>query len=195
MTLVVGIHGKDDVIWMGADSSISVDGDEYCISNSNLLKVFAKDGFIVGSAGCVRFIKILQNSMKFPKTTDKRGNFRSSDQIMWEFINNLIEATGDGLFISEDNNRAYILGHTIVAWPGNMYIIDGSFAHIEHPYDFAAIGIAVSQAYGALYATMNLNMSSIDRLALTLRTGGATASNVKPPYKILNTNGESFIVE
>jgi ATP-dependent protease HslVU (ClpYQ) peptidase subunit len=90
--------------------------------------------------------------------------------------------TKNGCITITDSN-AEMSGQLLVAYKGNIYVIDGAFCSFRLYENFIAIGSGGEVARGALYATQTLPPE--ERLQIACKAAENYCEGVRSPFYIL----------
>jgi len=157
MTTVVGIQGKNFAV-LCADSrisSISDDGYVYQVhtAKKGYSKVVENGPYLIGTAGDVRAINILQHLFEAPKPTARTADL---DKFMTtRFIPELRDCFEKQGYATRERDAEHIAQHSstiLVAIQGSIYLIDGDYSWISEGTGIYAIGSGSDYAMGALTA-------------------------------------------
>ena len=147
MTIIAVFKGPDG-IFIGGDSMAADPDDTVYIADA---KVFEFNGFTIGYAGSFRFGQVLQNTFHPPPHNPKLDDTTYMFSIWLETLRETLDSYGmlkteNGIdTIGED-------GSALVVYRDNIYYIQEDLSVLRSGTPFAAIGVGMSYAIGALSA-------------------------------------------
>jgi len=162
MTTVLAIQG-DGFAVITADSrivSVSDDGVASPILHlgSNLSKVAQNGPYLLGAAGDVRAINILQHAFVPPSPPNNLKGKKLDAFITNKFVPALREAFEKQGYATPEREGTHIAQHdsmVLVVIHGVIYVIDGDYAWCSDSNGYYAIGSGGDFALGALRVLLN----------------------------------------
>jgi ATP-dependent protease HslVU (ClpYQ) peptidase subunit len=173
---------ENDVVWMGSDSAAS-DGEDIVILHNP--KVFKNGPLLIGSVGSLRMTQLLQYRLEVPKA--EWGN-----DIMRYLTVSLVDAVrkafGAGGY-SVNHEDLGSGGIFLVGLQGRIFRIENDLQVFERRGGYEAIGCGSPYALGALALPLP-EIQPADRLHRVLAISSSFAAHVRPPYMVMNSEGE-----
>jgi ATP-dependent protease HslVU (ClpYQ) peptidase subunit len=163
MTTILGIQGEGFAV-LCTDSRISLFEEGGTVSRvttlgTNSSKVCQNGKYLIGAAGDVRAINILQHVFNPPAPPTTTKGKRLDGFITKTFIPALRQCFEEqGFFIAEGNSQNHPAQHSatiIVAVHGVIYVIEGDYSWTVDASGVYAIGTGSGYALGALSALVN----------------------------------------
>lgn len=149
MTLIVGIVDKETgTVYMGADR-IVVNG-----MSKNLLsspKIIKNGEFLIGSAGYVRGMNLLEYMFEIPEIKDEN----ITKYMVKEFIPELIKCCKENNFYTKESETIENLQDMLVGVRGRLYQITGGFEVNEISSNYMTVGYGTYHANGMLEYAIN----------------------------------------
>lgn len=158
MTTIIGIQGQDYAL-ICSDSRIStMDEGGYASQittlNTNSAKVAENGKYLLGAAGDMRAINILQHAFVPPPLTVGTVGKKLDNFVTTKFIPSLRECfEKQGYAAPERDTSSHIAEHgstVIVAVSGTIYVIDGDYSWTSDITGLYALGTGSAYALGAL---------------------------------------------
>jgi ATP-dependent HslUV protease, peptidase subunit HslV len=180
MTCIIGIIDKEN-IFMGCDSRLS--GGTNFVYNTNRSKLFKVKDFIIGIAGNVRYLNIIENNL-YPRHHDY--DLISMKYMCNEFTEDVRKCLEDNKYSKEldkissvpDNNTM------LIGYRNKLYGMTGDYAIVEYP-DFYAIGSGSDFALGSLHTTaFFVDLSPTQRITKALESACKFDSACSEPFFI-----------
>jgi len=181
MTLIASYIDKDKTVWLCGDSIGCSENNKTTRAD---MKIFYKDGYVVGFTSSYRFGQIIRHYVKLPAIPKKTRNHNHIIKII-ELIS---EKLHDNHWGQELNNHRWG-GQLIIGWPGNLYSIDTDFQYSQSVDPFLCVGSGSNYALGALSSLSSNTILKPEGLLLqAARTSSKFCATVGPPYHIINTD-------
>ncbi len=184
MTCIVAIKDNNKV-YIGADSAAISDTS---VSTRKDPKVFKNGKFLFRFSGSFRFGQLLRFAFKPPKH-EKKDDF---EYLCTDFVKKL-QTTLEKNGLGGENKRSEreVEGSIIIAYKGNIYVMDSDF-QIGIPVDnYASIGCGSDLALGSLHTTDSLlgvgdfkKLTPELRIKLALTAAATFSTGVLPPFII-----------
>lgn len=184
MTCIAALVDKGTV-YMGADSMGTSDDDAYDAVFPK--KIFRIDDMLIGVAGSLRIIQLLQYAWDIPD----RGNLPANAYMVAvaESIRHLLSDVEASSTV--DGTRRVYEGMVMIGYEGKIYRIFSDFAVTQTKQDYATIGSGGQVASGSLFSTKGMEPKK--RIQLALNAAAQHISSVRGPFTIekLETRGGS----
>lgn len=156
MTTIVGIQG-DGFAVVCADSRVSSmfsDGAQISTLGDGFSKIAVNGKYLLGAAGDVRAINILQHAFQPPAPPPSTTGKKLDQFFTVRFIPALRECfEAQGYATPERDDKEHIAEHSstiIVAVNGVIYVVDGDYSWSSDSNAVYAIGSGASYALGAM---------------------------------------------
>lgn len=179
MTCIVAVSQGGKVV-MGGDSAASAmeSGDMTLLKTP---KVFAREEYLIGYAGSIRFGKFVQYTFEVPRVPSWAVGSVKLDEFMNNcFVPELRTQISDNELESKEKESFSLL----VGIRGHIFEIDHEFAAYESSEHYASIGSASQVATGVLATAYKIgNPYNICELAL--HTAAEKNAFVRAPFTIL----------
>lgn len=178
MTCIVGLK-TDKGVWIGADRACSWGGHVEPLAAPKIARF--DDRMLVGFAGAVRAIQVLQHNARLPRRhvgDDLIGWMVTAVVPTWH--RSLIAAKA----MKENDGLSYAEFGALVAIDGRLLSVSAAGAVVEVASEFAAEGSGGTYAYGALHATAGAVLKPRRRLRLALEAAAAYDAGVGGPFDI-----------
>jgi ATP-dependent protease HslVU (ClpYQ) peptidase subunit len=179
MTTIIGIQG-DGFCIAAADSRISdVEPDSGLITQIVSLKesnskLGTNGRYILGAAGDLRAINILQHAFSPPNPAPTLKGKKLDQFITAKFIPSLRECFETHGYARPDNeDKSHMAEHSstiLAAVNGSLYVIDGDYSWISDSTALFAIGTGAQYALGAMftqYPKGKMALATAKRIAAT----------------------------
>ena len=156
MTTIIGVQG-DGFAVICSDSRVSTFGDNFSqigTLREGSSKVFQNGKYLIGAAGDVRAINILQHVFQ-PPTPPLKANKKTLDQFFTvKFIPALRECfDAQGYSVPEKEDKEHIAeqgSSVIVSVNSNIYVVESDYSWSSEASGLYALGSGSSYALGAL---------------------------------------------
>lgn len=146
MTLIVGIVDKDTgTVHMGADRIVVLGMGKSTMSTP---KIFKKGEFIIGSAGYLRGINLLEHVFEIPNISDDEKDI--TKYMVKEFVPALIKCFKDNQFYTKESEMIINEQQILFGVRGRLYSMFGSFEISEHNSNYATSGYGMYHANGMI---------------------------------------------
>lgn len=174
------------------EDTVYVAGDSYCSWDYNSAehagapKVFRVEEFVIGGAGWVRNLQLVQYVFKPPRIHSLDPSFvmryMCTDFVgaLQEILPSIGESSAGGI---EDNGI-----HLVVGITNQLYMISSDYSVVVPKQPFTAIGSGREFALGALAATPHRKPEG--RLLFALEFAAQSCPYVAPPYSIIDNASE-----
>lgn len=186
MTCVVGIK-KDNVVYIGADSSASSEGSDFILSRSDA-KVFRVGSFIIGFSGSFRFGQIMRFSFKPPEHKSGKSDYA---YMCSDFVTKL-QSTLEKNRFNGQNDKTEMESSTelLVGYNRELYYVGQDYQIGINNDNYSAIGCSDVIALGALYAINNIKgtISAEKQIEIALDASTKYCSRVLRPYIIISSD-------
>lgn len=144
MTLIVGIVDKETgTVYMGGDRIVCYGMDKKISATP---KIFRKGEFLIGSAGYVRGMNLLEFMFETPSIKDDN----IVKYMVKEFVPELIKCFKENQFSSKENEIITNEQEILIGVRGKLFIVGGGFEVSEVMNNYAAVGYGSYHANGAL---------------------------------------------
>lgn len=151
MTLIVGIVDKPSgTIFMGSDRIVCDGMGKGLLSQP---KIFKNGEFLIGSAGYVRGLNLLEYVFEIP---DIQGE-NITKYMVKDFIPALIKCCQENNFYEKKNDRVENLQEILVGVRGHLYSITGGFEVSEVMNQYSTVGYGAYHANGVLEYAINVH--------------------------------------
>jgi ATP-dependent protease HslVU (ClpYQ) peptidase subunit len=188
MTCTIGVV-HDGHVYIGADSSAN--GPRGALQVRSDSKVIKSGEFVLGFAGSFRVGQIIRYSLSIPRVggyDPDTGTPLDADlyrYMVTKFIPALKECLkGAGVALNEDGQDG-IPAKLLVGVRGRLFEVDADYQVAEPVDDFAAIGIGMPIAQGALYVTEGIE--PFQRINQALRAAERHSAYVRGPFVVVST--------
>ncbi len=165
MTCIVALR-QGNSVFIGGDAA-SVGGLSRDVVTT--LKVFEKDGLVLGSSGSWRDIQVLKYRCDFPKFFPGSDPDEYIFNVALDVIRPALREAGS---VSVKDGIETVESNTIVNFQGRIYVIYGNFAVLTAAVPYAAVGSGTDLAMGAFFATQDMP-SAQDRVRIALEASAA----------------------
>jgi ATP-dependent protease HslVU (ClpYQ) peptidase subunit len=146
MTVIVAARVKGDGVVMACDSQITWGWEKL---HEERTKVWAADGYAIGSAGCVRTAQVIQHYTNWPKF--RRHEDTDLDAFLVKRVVPAVrEALANTGTISTEGGIESSRATLIVAWGKNLATVAGNWSTGRPVAGRAAIGSGYAEALGYL---------------------------------------------
>jgi hypothetical protein len=150
MTCIIGaICKKTSKVYIGGDSA-GLAGLDVTIRADP--KVFRNGPYLIGFTSSYRMGQLLRYALKPPK--HKKG-LPDMHHLVADFIPAVKQCFADGGYLKTQDGRAEG-GFWLLGYRDKLYQIDSDFQVGEPAHGIAAVGCGEAQAYGAMYAELDL---------------------------------------
>ena len=184
MSLIVA-YKKEDVVYLGTDSRVIINEEKGKVSNNEYKIQKTEDGLLVGIAGDPQMRQVLfaYNEMF---TLNKSGRL-TKDHIVKKIVPAILTVLLEHDLIPTNKKSFYMLGEIVLAYKGDLYLINS---------DFATIKLSSCEVFGdsepCLYAKAIMeNTCDSDnveeRIVKSLNIASKHCYMVGSPYVLINT--------
>jgi ATP-dependent protease HslVU (ClpYQ) peptidase subunit len=179
MTCIVGVKDGEQ-LWIGGDSAASCPANE--VYNFAGPKVFAAGEYLVGYTISFRAGQVLQHEVDWPSPP---ADFDLERLMVRDVVPKLRHALREAgaLKVTEGVEET---AQFMIGLRGELVTVGGDFSigYLREPY--LAIGSGRHNAYGALHALADSNLSGEQRVRRALEAAVNFTGNVRPPFVILS---------
>lgn len=183
MTCIAGLVSGGGV-WLAGDSSASGGLDQYILG---VPKVFRKGPMVIGGAGSIRIIQVLQYDLKLP-------DVRRADTARYmcsTFPKALIALVSGHHAMGEDSECGKKMDAALlIGWRGQLFVIQDDFSVFPAgSAPFLAVGSGWAAAQAALHQQELLGdtRDPEKRLIDALTISSQYTTNVAPPFYVVST--------
>jgi ATP-dependent protease HslVU (ClpYQ) peptidase subunit len=186
MTCIVGLK-HDGRVYIGGDSAAS-DLDRLTINTRADEKVFISHGIIFGFCSSFRVGQLIRYSFNPPEQLNSKSD---SEYLVTDFIDGIRHTIQSGGSLHKENESEQFDSHFIIGYRNNVYVVYNDF-QVAHPREpFVAVGSGEDLAMGAMYATQD-NKDPVSRIHIALEAASNFNMAVRPPYVIIDSEGNSY---
>lgn len=174
MTCVVGLIDRDGV-YVGADSA-GVSGWDLIVRADP--KVFRNGEVLIGFTSSFRMGQLLRFTFEVPLHPE---GISTEHYMATHFVDGVRQCLKEGGYAEKLNEREKG-GAFIVAYRGELFIIESDYQVSQPADNFAAVGCGNQVAHGALHATVG--MPSRNRVELALAAAERFCAGVRAPFRV-----------
>ena len=180
MTCIVGLIDRvNDKILLGGDSA-GVSGFNVYLRKDP--KVFKRDNFIFGFTSSFRMGQLLMTEGLIRR--EQREGEDTYKYMVSEFIPNVRKVFRDNGYSSISDNEE-TGGIFLVGCNKRLFFIDTDFQVGEYHDDYMCCGCGQAYAYGSLYSTNDIKITSYDRIIKALEAAEHFSCGVRRPFTIV----------
>lgn len=176
MTAIVALEYKNH-IYMGSDSAAS---NEIHIDKIDRPKIIERKNILIGYSSSFRVGQVIENFFDFTtiRKSEKYLYTRFIQELRYIFEENGVKDFQNGEVVSGNSDF-------LVAFNKKLYILQNDFSILRSNCGYAAIGSGAEVAYGALYATQEID-DPIKRVTIALEAADRWVPSVAPPFHIIS---------
>ena len=176
MTCVVALKDKGK-IWMGADSA---GVNDYFITARADPKIYKVGDMLIGFTTSFRMGQLLGYNLHLPDHDPRDSDIKYMSVTFVDACRNCLK---DGGWAVKENEREGG-GVFLVAYRGEIYVIDGDYHVGVQCEPYFAVGCGRDLAMGSLYSTLKLNMDAKDKVLIALEAATKYSAGVCAPYMV-----------
>jgi len=176
MTAIAGFceQGK---VWIGGDSA-GVAGFDLTVRADP--KVFQNGEFLFGFTSSFRMGQLLRYSFSPPVMAEGQNVYGF---MCTTFVNAVRDCLKAGGFATKDKD-VESAGTFLVGFRGRLFSVQSDYQVGESLDGYDACGCGNQIACGALFATKDMNLSAVDRMALALGAAERHSAGVRRPFVV-----------
>jgi ATP-dependent protease HslVU (ClpYQ) peptidase subunit len=181
MTCIVGFIDKyKKQMWMGGDSA-GVGGLD--IRSRKDVKVFEKDGMLIGYTSSFRMGQLLRCKFRRPPLKEGQDVYEYMCTDFMDAIRSLFKSNG---YARVENNEETI-GVFLVAFKGRLFKIESDLQVGENNYPYDACGCGENYAISAVHMLVKYVRLGKDEefVEIGLKCAAEFSAGVRSPFKIL----------
>ena len=189
MTTIVAVQGPTWAI-VGSDSRVIEEDGRVYVLQKGFNKVAKNKSYLLGAAGDVRAINILQHAFRPPDAKEfvasRLDRFITSDFV--PALRACFEDQGYAVSSKETKEQAESGSTVLAAINGSVYVIGEDYAWVKDASGIYGLGSGSNYALGVLYALLPDGATDLEKAKTAIRSALAVAarldSNTSGPFNI-----------
>ena len=197
MTCIIGYVDKASssssnkpVVWLGGDSCGSGNGSDHIYKNNKVFHYMNNPNIIMGGTTSFRHLDLLETTEGLFDDFEDLENITRLD-IVKHFIPRVQKAFQGNYLRSDDTDRG---GNFLLGINDKLFEIQNDYSVLEPDSGVIAVGCGEDTAIVMLDAYNALTKEPPQtKLFKTLEYVSNYNQGVKPPFTVINTQGQSFV--
>ena len=197
MTCIIGYVDKASssssnkpVVWLGGDSCGSGNGSDHIYKNNKVFHYMNNPNIIMGGTTSFRHLDLLETTEGLFDDFENLENITRLD-IVKHFIPRVQKAFQGNYLRGDDTERG---GNFLLGINDKLFEIQNDYSVLEPDSGIIAVGCGEDTAIVMLDAYNTLTKKTPQtKLFRTLEYVSNYNQGVKPPFTVINTQGQSFV--
>ena len=197
MTCIIGYVDKASssssnkpVVWLGGDSCGSGNGSDHIYKNNKVFHYMNNPNIIMGGTTSFRHLDLLETTEGLFDDFENLENITRLD-IVKHFIPRVQKAFQGNYLRGDDTDRG---GNFLLGINDKLFEIQNDYSVLEPDSGIIAVGCGEDTAIVMLDAYNTLTKEPPQtKLFRTLEYVSNYNQGVKPPFTVINTQGQSFV--
>ena len=197
MTCIIGYVDKASssssnkpVVWLGGDSCGSGNGSDHIYKNNKVFHYMNNPNIIMGGTTSFRHLDLLETTEGLFDDFEDLENITRLDIVKY-FIPRVQEAFQGNYLRGDDTDRG---GNFLLGINDKLFEIQNDYSVLEPDSGIIAVGCGEDTAIVMLDAYNALTKEAPQtKLFRTLEYVSNYNQGVKPPFTVINTQGQSFV--
>ena len=197
MTCIIGYVDKASssssnkpVVWLGGDSCGSGNGSDHIYKNNKVFHYMNNPNIIMGGTTSFRHLDLLETTEGLFDDFENLENITRLD-IVKHFIPRVQKAFQGNYLRGDDTDRG---GNFLLGINDKLFEIQNDYSVLEPDSGIIAVGCGEDTAIVMLDAYNTLTKEPPQtKLFKTLEYVSNYNQGVKPPFTVINTQGQSFV--
>ena len=197
MTCIIGYVDKASssssnkpVVWLGGDSCGSGNGSDHIYKNNKVFHYMNNPNIIMGGTTSFRHLDLLETTEGLFDDFEDLENITRLD-IVKHFIPRVQKAFQGNYLRGDDTDRG---GNFLLGINDKLFEIQNDYSVLEPDSGIIAVGCGEDTAIVMLDAYNTLTKETPQtKLFRTLEYVSNYNQGVKPPFTVINTQGQSFV--
>ena len=197
MTCIIGYVDKASssssnkpVVWLGGDSCGSGNGSDHIYKNNKVFHYMNNPNIIMGGTTSFRHLDLLETTEGLFDDFEDLENITRLDIVKY-FIPRVQKAFQGNYLRGDDTDRG---GNFLLGINDKLFEIQNDYSVLEPDSGIIAVGCGEDTAIVMLDAYNTLTKETPQtKLFRTLEYVSNYNQGVKPPFTVINTQGQSFV--
>ena len=197
MTCIIGYVDKASssssnkpVVWLGGDSCGSGNGSDHIYKNNKVFHYMNNPNIIMGGTTSFRHLDLLETTEGLFDDFEDLKNITRLDIVKY-FIPRVQKAFQGNYLRGDDTDRG---GNFLLGINDKLFEIQNDYSVLEPDSGIIAVGCGEDTAIVMLDAYNTLTKETPQtKLFRTLEYVSNYNQGVKPPFTVINTQGQSFV--